>query len=215
MSATASEERVPATQRERQRVETRERLFQAAVAEFRRVGFAEAQIPAIAEAAGVVRGTFYFHFPSKEHVLLELVERREAELCGRLAALRGTGAPLEAVLGALLDASEPNPGEEASPALAREIVAMQLRTPLGPEQERRQPAAFLELCGLLAELVDRGQLRTDIEVESLAAMVVTSIFGMAVARGASPGDDRHPTRDQLLAVLLPGLRPVARSPASV
>ena len=34
-------------------------------------GFSNAQIDRIVERAGVARGTFYFHFPTKEHVLVE------------------------------------------------------------------------------------------------------------------------------------------------
>ena len=50
----------------------------AAIAEFKRSGMAEADVSAIVAAAGVAHGTFFFHFPTKEHVLLEL-ERREEE----------------------------------------------------------------------------------------------------------------------------------------
>jgi len=50
----------------------------AAIAEFARAGMAEADVSAIVAAAGVAHGTFFFHFPTKEHVLLEL-ERREEE----------------------------------------------------------------------------------------------------------------------------------------
>ena len=54
------------------------RLFDAAVAEIDRSGMAGADISAIAHAAGVARGTFYFHFPTKEHVLVELERDEEA-----------------------------------------------------------------------------------------------------------------------------------------
>jgi AcrR family transcriptional regulator len=50
----------------------------AAIAEFKRSGIAAADVGAIVTAAGVAHGTFFFHFPTKEHVLLEL-ERREEE----------------------------------------------------------------------------------------------------------------------------------------
>jgi AcrR family transcriptional regulator len=208
MSALSAPEGVPTSQRERQRMETRERLFQAAVAEFKRVGLDAAQIPAIAETAGVVRGTFYFHFPSKEHVLLELVARREAELASQLGALRGRDVSLEQVLTGLLEAVEPDDGEEASPELVREIVAMQLRAPLDADEQPRADVVFDALAELFVELADRGELRTDMDVEPLAVMVMTCVFGMAVARGASPEDERNPTPGQLLALLLPGLRPV-------
>ena len=50
----------------------------AAIAEFKRSGLAAADVGEIVTAAGVAHGTFFFHFPTKEHVLLEL-ERREEE----------------------------------------------------------------------------------------------------------------------------------------
>ncbi len=58
--------------REVKRQETRQRVYAAAVAEFRRAGMAAADVAVIAREAGVARGTFYFHFPTKEHVLAEL-----------------------------------------------------------------------------------------------------------------------------------------------
>ncbi|MCX2931180.1 TetR/AcrR family transcriptional regulator [Mycobacterium sp. CVI_P3] len=64
--------------REARRLQTRERLMGAAIAEFKRSGIAAADVGAIVAAAGVAHGTFFFHFPTKEHVLLEL-ERREEE----------------------------------------------------------------------------------------------------------------------------------------
>src|ERR1700754_3114737 len=64
--------------REAKRLQTRERLLGAAIAEFKRSGMADADVGAIVNAAGVAHGTFFFHFPTKQHVLLEL-ERREEE----------------------------------------------------------------------------------------------------------------------------------------
>jgi AcrR family transcriptional regulator len=64
--------------REAKRLQTRERLLGAAIAEFKRSGVAEADVSAVVNAAGVAHGTFFFHFPTKQHVLLEL-ERREEE----------------------------------------------------------------------------------------------------------------------------------------
>src|ERR1051326_2861243 len=71
--------------RTRQRLETRDRIFAAAVAAFRRVGVAAAEIERIVRAAGVARGTFYLHFPTKDHVLMDLLRRKQAVLARRLA----------------------------------------------------------------------------------------------------------------------------------
>lgn len=46
---------------------------------------AGAEISAIAGAAGVAHGTFHFHFPTKEHVLVELEQREESRMAGELA----------------------------------------------------------------------------------------------------------------------------------
>ena len=48
-------------------------------------GMAGADVGAIVAAAGVAHGTFYFHFPTKEHVLLELERREEAQLAAEFA----------------------------------------------------------------------------------------------------------------------------------
>lgn len=83
--------------RDERREETRERVYEAALAEFRASGLAAADVGKIAAAAGVARGTFYFHFPTKEHVLAELERREEARLSRRLEKFLQTGPALDAV----------------------------------------------------------------------------------------------------------------------
>ena len=70
--------------REAKRLQTRERLMGAAIAEFKRSGIAAADVSAIVAAAGVAHGTFFFHFPTKEHVLLELEHREEERIAKEL-----------------------------------------------------------------------------------------------------------------------------------
>src|SRR5437899_13000643 len=85
--------------REAKRLQTRERLMGAAIAEFARAGIADADVSAIVAAAGVAHGTFFFHFPTKEHVLLELEHREEQRIAkelGRFAASqRGLSSTLK------------------------------------------------------------------------------------------------------------------------
>ena len=83
-STPAAETASPLSAREVQRLETRVRVFDAAVAEIRRSGLAGADVSTIAAAAGVVRGTFYFHFPTKEHVVVEAERTEEAKIVARL-----------------------------------------------------------------------------------------------------------------------------------
>ena len=67
---------------------------------FRRDGVDACRIDDIATAAGTSRGTFYFHFPTKEHVLLERMRETEDEICDAIARVAET-APVDEVLGVL------------------------------------------------------------------------------------------------------------------
>ncbi len=59
---------------------------------------AEADVGAIVGAAGVAHGTFFFHFPTKEHVLLELERREEDRIAKRFATYTKTHHDLPAQL---------------------------------------------------------------------------------------------------------------------
>src|SRR3984885_7607323 len=92
-----------ATGREAQRRKTRARVLDAAIVEFQRAGANSADINAIVEAAGVARSTFYFHFPTKEHVLLELMSRDEDRLAEELSRFLDTPHDLPAVLRTIVE----------------------------------------------------------------------------------------------------------------
>src|SRR6201999_1027609 len=84
--------------RETKRLQTRERLMGAAIAEFKRSGIADADVGAIVTAAGVAHGTFFFHFPTKEHVLLELERREEDRIAKHFGRFMDSRPDLPAVL---------------------------------------------------------------------------------------------------------------------
>lgn len=84
--------------REAKRLQTRERLLGAAIAEFKRAGMADADVGSIVTAAGVAHGTFFFHFPTKEHVLLELEQREEERIAKQLDRFMNGAPDLTATL---------------------------------------------------------------------------------------------------------------------
>jgi AcrR family transcriptional regulator len=163
--------------RETKRLQTRERLMGAAVAEFKRSGIAAADVGAIVAAAGVAHGTFFFHFPTKEHVLLELEQRTEesiAKQLGRFLETRRDPAStlkeavrlvigLERRLGAVLfkdflalHFSQTRPRDESQEhpvivTLAQEIERAQQRGEVDPDVNPMNSAVFF-LLGLYALL---------------------------------------------------------------
>jgi AcrR family transcriptional regulator len=163
--------------REAKRLQTRERLMGAAIAEFKRSGLTAADVGSIVAAAGVAHGTFFFHFPTKEHVLLELEHREEERIAKQLSryvdSKRDLASTLqEAVrlvvglerrLGAVLfkdflalHFSQTRPTDESKEhpvivMVAREIEHAQQRGQVAPDVNPMNSAVFF-LLGLYALL---------------------------------------------------------------
>ena len=192
------------TRRDRQRVATRERIFEAAVAEFRGVGFANAQVDRIARAAGVVRGTFYFHFPSKEHVLRELEGRFSAQVASGLESMRGGGASLREVLSRLVDGLVGLEAEVGDRELVRDLLGTYVRLPLAEEETTRPTPLLEELTRHFARAAAAGELRRDLASDQLAIMVLTSVFGLLLSRRHQP-EQRRADLQALMDVFLKGM----------
>lgn len=71
---------------EQRREETRSALLQAAAACFARCGYAETGVADICRRAAVSKGAFYYHFPGKREIFLELLRGWLDRLEGMLAA---------------------------------------------------------------------------------------------------------------------------------
>ncbi len=57
--------------RERHRIELQELIYETSLERFRSLGFEQTKVAEITAAAGIAKGTFFNHFPSKDHVLQE------------------------------------------------------------------------------------------------------------------------------------------------
>ena len=77
----------PRAPRQRRAVATRQRVYEAAMAEYGRGGLEGARVEDIVTAAGVSWGTFFHYFPTKEDVLLEA----SATVCRAFATAAAAG----------------------------------------------------------------------------------------------------------------------------
>lgn len=62
---------MPSEWRHRQKLELRQRLYRAAVDLFAAKGYEGTTVQQITDAVGVAKGTFFNHFPTKEHVVAQ------------------------------------------------------------------------------------------------------------------------------------------------
>ena len=169
---------MPATGvREAQRLETRARLFDAAVAEISRSGLAGADVSAIVAETGLARGTFYFHFPTKEHVLIELERSEEAKI---VAELEKSGQPpkdlptlLAALVRHVLDAEK-----RLGPLVFRDMLALHFSStrPLDVELRNHPLAEFV--IAAIAGAQNDGLAAGDTDPSELGVIFMTGLFAL-------------------------------------
>ena len=90
------------SQRQKQKNETRGHLIEAAIREFARTGLSATRTSDIAAAAEVSHGTVFIHFPTREDLLVAVIDEFGARLTRRLHDLVGRTSGIRQALEAHL-----------------------------------------------------------------------------------------------------------------
>jgi AcrR family transcriptional regulator len=171
--------------RETKRLQTRERLMGAAIAEFKRAGMAEADVGAIVAAAGVAHGTFFFHFPTKEHVLLELEQREEERIAKQLTRSRGSAHNLPETLGEavrLVMGLERRLGA----VLFKDFLALHF-SQTRPADESRQHPVIVEVAQEIAYAQKQGGVDPDVNPMNSAVFFLLGLYALLTTTHDWPG----------------------------
>jgi len=178
----------PATEvgaREAQRLATRARVFDAALAEIGRSGLAGADVAAIAAAAGVVRGTVYFHFPTKEHVLVELERAEEVKIVAKLDTATIETDDLIAMLRLLVHqvlAAETRLG----PVIFRDMLGLHFSATRPVEDELTEHPLAEFVIAAISDAQAAGRVARDADPGELGVIFLTGLFALlATDVGAS------------------------------
>ncbi len=156
----------------------RERLLAAGTRAIATTGFRRTPVGALARAAGISQGAFYLFFPSKEALLVTLLQAAEAEVRGRVREVARRG-DLEGVLGAIFAAV---PSHPLLRALGDPEELAWLTRVLGPAfmaGAHASDQAFF--AGLARELKRRGALARDADAGVLGALALVAL-GVAQQR---------------------------------
>ncbi len=193
---------------------TRQRVYEAAMAEFARAGVEQARVEDIVAAAGVSWGTFFHWFPRKQDVLLEA----GAEICiafarsidESVASGAGVREGAAAAFGTWLRAA---PADRALRAAVLAEIAAEPGV-LTVHLDGRAPTLVPAMAALMAEGQRRGEIRSDEPPEALATILVYGVLGAARrARAGPPFPTGTPVfrlaQDVILAGMAPGAQPVA------
>jgi AcrR family transcriptional regulator len=171
--------------RETKRLQTRERLLGAAVAEFKRAGIAAADVGAIVTAAGVAHGTFFFHFPTKEHVLLELEQRTEEDVAKQLSRYLATERDLTSTLKEavrLVRGLERRLGS----ALFKDFLALHF-SQTRPRDESNEHPVIVTLAKEIARGQERGDVAADVHPMNSAVFFLLGLYALLTTTHDWPG----------------------------
>jgi AcrR family transcriptional regulator len=188
--------------REARRLQTRERILGAAIVEFGRAGMSGADVHAIVAAAGVAHGTFFFHFPSKEHVLLELESREEARMAAEFGRFLGERHDL---VTALTEVVHLVAGLERrlGPLLFKEILALHF----SPTRPTKDEWTDHPIIVLLVREIERargdGEVHPEVDAFYSAAFFLLGIYGVLTT--VSNFDTRETMLVELVATAVRGL----------
>ncbi len=184
--------------------ETRQRLLQAAAAEFAREGYVGANINRISQAAGFAKGTIYNHFSSKRALMLALIDSIAAThvefILEQVELEEDPARQLSRFFSAGFAFVEQYPDQ------APVIISIMY----GPDKEFKQRAyqAYDELFTLLiqdilAGGIARGDFRP-VDLDLAAALLMSMYLGSCSLLDAD-GKITLPA-DQVVAFILEGLR---------
>jgi AcrR family transcriptional regulator len=177
---------------------TRQRLLAAARRVFAERGYEVATVDDIAEAAGCSKGAYYFHFATKEEVLLALAGEWAEARSERLREKVREGAPLTGVLGALIV-----PQRDA--ALQVELWSQGQRNARLREQLVAVERDARKLIAQSARRAQReGSLDPAVDPRALASAALALQRGVAVRESVMRAPERARRLEQLIGVLAPG-----------
>lgn len=184
----------------------RDQILAIAATLFAERGFKNTTVRDIADAAGILSGSLYHHFDSKEAIVDELLDTFQTELWKEYDAIEASDvtprAKLEAVVRASFDAIDHHHSEVA--IFQNDAAYLVTFERFGYLAERNEKFERL-WTGLLEAGVASGELRADLDIELVYRFLRDTVW--VAVRWYRPGGSLTPAdvADQYLKILLEGI----------
>ena len=189
-------------------LQTRTRILEAAQSEFARHGYDATGVAELCRVAGVTKGAFYHHFPSKQEVFLELLSSWLSALDEQARLVVGTDSPApDELLSMARMSSQVLVDAHGQLPMFLEFWAQAARD---PSVWQATVAPYRRYRSLFAELVRRGvkdgSLRP-VEPEDAARTILALAVGMVLQGLLDPeGADWGQAMEGSIRLILDGLR---------
>ena len=184
----------------------RDQLLAIAARLFAERGFKNTTVRDIADAAGILSGSLYHHFDSKESMVDELLDSFQVELWKQYDAIAASDltprAKLEAIVRASFDAIDHHHSEVA---IFQNDAAYLLTFERFAYLDERNLRFRRLWTGLLEAAVQSGELRADLDIELVYRFLRDTVW--VAVRWYRPGGELSPSHvaDQYLRILLEGI----------
>jgi AcrR family transcriptional regulator len=190
--------------------QTRQELVRAALRLWSERGFEtgieETTAKEIAEAAGVTKGTFYFHFAHKEHILLEMGWATAQIMYEEAARALAAGRSVDETIDRLMTSLARRVTAAPRPAVARAVLEFNKLPPAERTIDERHFGFRYSFATVFAEAQVRGELPSGVDPEELGAMLEALVMD-AILRWARGGiAPLRKTLRQRSSILLAGVR---------
>lgn len=166
----------PISRRERRGIETREKIFRAALRLFAERGFMATTIDAIAQEADIGKSTFFNYFDNKESILLQFREKQMGKVKDFVLKSMESDEPLTTLIYkfALIMTEE----QQKSPSLFGSLMSAVFSN---EETRKRLSEGLNRIREALSELIKirqkAGDIRSDIPAHEIAYSLQRLIFG--------------------------------------
>ncbi len=194
----------PPGRRERKRLETRERIFRAAMQLFGEQGFFSTTVEDITDAADVGKGTFFNYFPSKEQVFSVLYDIQIKKVSdARAAAQRGKSSLHDLLRDFVYQiAEEPGRNQQLARGLLATVVSSEAVREMHLETMRRGRKILGEVLKLGQE---RGEVRRDLVPEEMVRTLQESLIGTVLLWSVGPPSNLQRQLDNMLEIYWSGI----------
>lgn len=170
------------------RVESRNKILDIAEKYFAKNGITDTDIAEICRQAGLTRSAFYYHFPTKQQFLLELLDKWVLNMAEQLSAANLQSGDCKVIFYKIIDQMKPvfeNAGKQLPIFLGLYIKAV--NDPVLKKYVSTSYNSFFDFYrGTLEEKVVSKSMTAD-DAEDVAKILIAITFGFLIQGIVIPG----------------------------
>ena len=167
--------------KEQRKIESRNKILSTAEKYFTEKGIKEADIDEICREAGLTRGAFYHHFPTKQQFLLELLDRWANKMASQLSSIQFESKNSMEILTEIIGKMRPV-FEQAGKQLPI-FLELYIKAVNDPSLKKYVLKSYCSYLTFLTDVVSKGAEKDSVkktDIEDLSKILFAITIGLLV-----------------------------------